>query len=268
MAFTVGLSGLISSTDTGKDLHYLINTGTRPYSATIQVTSENFDVTGFVNIPPIATDQIKGLTGWSGSFVAKYPKVSPASGHTGLVTFANGYTLGSKGFSITAAVASFDVTSGAVVPPVWMEHTPAIYSFTGSYDALVDDTTAISVGSVGAATFRLSTESTNHNELAGNIIITGANYQGSVGDLNRIQYSFVVDGNLTTDGDSSFLPVTTPGTPQELTRPDITQIVVRASGARTYSGSAFVTGWTIGSTIGSAVEGTVNFQGTGALAIG
>lgn len=268
MAATVGMTGLVSSSDTGKDLYWLINTGTDPYSANVTIAGEAFAVPAFNNTAPIATDQIAGLKSWSGSFNARFPSGGAASGHTGLVTFANGYTTLIRGWTITASIAELDTTMQATTPPTWMTYVPGLASYSGSYECLVDSATAISAPSTGAATFRISTEATNDNELAGSIVVTGVAVTGRVGDLWRVTVSFTVNGNLTTDGDSSFLEVTTAGTPLSLTTPDITAISIRTAGSRTYTGDAFVTGWTIGSRIGSAIESTVNFRGTGELTIG
>lgn len=268
MAATTGLTGLISSSDTGKDLYWLINTGTDPYSANLTISTESFDTTPFASTAPIATSMIGGLQSWNGSFGARFPAGGAASGHTGFVTFSSGYVTNCRGWSITASAQSFETTAQASTAPTWMTFTPGLYSFTGSYECLVDDTTAISAGASGSATFRLSTESSNDNELAGSIIVTGVAVAGQVGDLWRVTISFVVNGNLTTDGDSSFLEVGTPGTPDALVTPEVTAITIRAAGSRTYAGNAFLTGWTIGSRIGSSIEASVNFQGTGALTIG
>lgn len=268
MAATVGLTGLISSSDTGKPLHYLINSGTDPYTASLTINGEAFDVSAFASTAPIATAQIGGLQSWNGSFNGRFPASSAASGHTGLVTFSSGYVTLCRGWTITASVPALDVSAQASTPPTWMDYLPGLYSFTGSYECLVDDTTAISSCTSGAATFRISTESTNDNELAGTILVTGVNVNGQVGDKWSVTVSFVVNGNLTTDGDSSFFNVDSAGTPDALETPLATAISIRVAGSRTYTGSAFETGWTLTSRIGSAIEASVQFQGTGALTIG
>lgn len=268
MAFTTGLEGLLSSSDSGKDLHWLIETGTDPYSVNLNVTNESFDATAFASTAPIAMSKIGGLAAWTGQFNAKFPKTTKASGHEGLVTYANGYVLGCEAWSITATAQSFDSTSFASTPPTWREFLPGLYSFSGSFDVKIDDTTALVLPNSGDATFRLTKEATNDNVLAGNIVITGMSPQITVGGKNVARYTFDVNGNLTTDGDSSFLEVSSPGTPLELVRPEVTAITARASGSRTYSGNAFLTNWTVGASLGSPVEASASFQGTGALTIG
>lgn len=268
MAATTGLTGLISSSDTGKPLHYLINSGTDPYSAQLTIPTEVFDSTPFASTAPIAVSKISGLRSWNGSFGGRFPAGGAASGHLGNVTFASGYATNVRGFSITAAITALETTAFAGTPPTWMTFTPGLASYSGSYNALVDDTNAIVAGATGSATFRLSTESTNDNELAGTIIITNAQVTGQVGELWEVAYSFDVNGNLTTDGDSSLFNVDSAGTPDPLETPIATAITIRAAGSRTYAGDAFETGWTVNTAIGGQTDVSVNFQGTGALTIG
>ena len=268
MAPTIGLTGLISSSDTGKPLHYLINSGTDPYSATLNIAGESFDTTPFASTTPVAVNYISGLQSWSGSFGGRFPAGGAASGHLGNVTFASGYATNVRGWTITASVQAHDVTAQSGTAPTWMDYQPGLYSYSGSYECLVDDTTAISSCTSGSATFRISTESTNDNELSGSIVVTGVAVNGQVGDKWSVTVSFVVNGNLSADGDSSLFNVDSAGTPDELETPEATAISIRVSGSRVYSGDAFETGWTISSTIGSQVSVSVNFQGTGALTIG
>lgn len=268
MAPTVGLTGLISSSDTGKPLHYLINSGTDPYSASLTITGESFDSTPFASTAPVAASNIAGLQSWSGSFSGRFPAGGAASGHLGNVTFSSGYATNVRGWTITASVPALDVTAQGSTAPTWMSYLPGLYSYTGSYECLVDDTTAISACTSGSATFRISTESTNDNELSGNIVVTGVAVNGQVGDRWSVTVSFVVSGNLSTDGDSSLFEVDSAGTPDPLATPEATTINIRVDGSRDYEGDAFETGWTISSAIGSQVNVSVNFQGTGALTIG
>lgn len=262
---TIGLSGLISATGS-TDMSFLIGTSTKPYAANIDLASEVFDSTGFASTAPIAISNIPGLKSWSGGFSGKFPQASPASGHEGLVTFANGYVLGCRGWSITATVQEFENTGQASTPPTWMDYIPGLYSFSGYFDVLIDDTTALAtVGTSGAATFRLSTESTNDNELSGTIITNSRSTPIVVNDRPIVRYGFVVDGVISVDGDAPLFDVAVAGTPDPLVRPQSTAITVRANGDIDYTGNAFLTGWTVGSAIGSPVEVQATFRGTGAL---
>lgn len=262
---TVGLQGLLSAAGS-TDMSFLLGTAIKPYRANIDLAAEIFDSTGFGTTPPIAMNKIPGLKSWTGGFSGKFPKASPASGHEGLVTFSSGYVLGCHGWSITATAQSLLNTGFASTPPTWEEYLSGLYSFTGYFDVRIDDTTALSsVGTSGAATFRLTKESSNDNELAGTIITSGRGVPIEVGGQPVVRYSFEVDGNLTVDGDSPLFAVASAGTPDPLVRPASTAITLRANGDIDYTGNAFLTGWTVGAAIGSPTEVSGTFQGTGAL---
>jgi len=263
----MGLEGRLTSSTSGTDLDWLIGTAIKPSTCDISVTRESFADTGFAATPPIAVGAISGLDNWSGSFSGPFPKAAPASGHTGFVTFASGYAVNVTGWSLSASVQMERSTALADTPPTWDSFLPGLYSFTGSYDALIDGTTSIALPSTGAASFRISTEATNDNVLAGNIVITGMAPGVNVSGKNIVKYTFTVNGNMTTVGDGSFLEPASASTATALIRPELTTIVLRASGSKTYTGGAYASGWTIGAAIGSPVVASVNFQGSGALVL-
>ena len=264
MAGTIGLTGLLSSddADTSKDLYRLLNTSTDPFSASLSVTGETFDVSAFESTAPVAKDMEGGLGAWTGQFSGRYPKNAPAIGHEGLVTFANGYVLGCSGWSITMNCESYDDTAFASTPPTWRTMIPGEISATGSFDVRIDDTTPLTLLTSGAATFRMNTEATDDNELSGTIIIDTLNPTISRGARNVATYNFVFDGNVTSAGDNALFAA------GALATPDLTDIVLRAKGAIDYTGSAHWTSLTIGSQIGSPIEVSGSLQGSGALTVG
>ena len=262
---TVGLQGLLSASGS-TDMSFLIGTAINPYRANIDLAIESFDDTGFASTAPVAVSKISGVKSWTGGFSGRFPKASPASGHEGLVTYASGYVLGCHGWGITASAQSLPNTGFASTPPTWHEYLSGLYSFTGFFDVRIDDTTALaSVGTSGTATFRLSTESTNDNELSGTIITTGRSTPIEVGGVPVVRYTFDVDGNLSVDGDAPLFDVTAAGTPDPLVRPESTAITLRANGDIDYTGNAFLTGWSVNCAVGSIVDVSGTFQGTGAL---
>jgi hypothetical protein len=269
MGSTVPLNGFLSAPDTatgaidqtGFDLYHLINTSIDPSACTINGTGEAFPSTGFVSgSVPVAVDSLQGLGGWSGSFSGRYPNGAPAVGHQGLVTFANGYVLKCNAWSMTLNAESFDDTGFDTIPPTWMDFLPGQISGSGSFTCVVDDATAITMNTAGAATFRMNNESGTDNTLAGNIVITGFSPAVALGGgRNQVTYTFAVNGNITSAGDNTLFPA------GALATPDSTEIVLRASGSRTYTGFAFWTSLTIGAQVGSPITASVNFKGTGAL---
>ncbi len=271
MASTTGLTGLLSVADTstgavdqtGFDLYHLIETATDPLECTINGTGESFPSVGFeTGSVMVAKDQLQGLSAWTGSFTARYPRANPAVGHQGLVTFGNGYVVKCNGWTMTINAESYDDTGFASTPPTWREALPGQITATGSFTCAIDDTTAITLSTTGSATFRMNTESTDDNTLAGSIVITGWSPVVRQGAKNIVTYNFTVNGNLTAAGDNTLFPA------GALVTPDMTEIVLRAKGSRTYRGDAFWTSVTIGAQIGSPIQATVGFQGSGALTVG
>lgn len=266
MAFTAGLEALISAGSASTDFGYLLNTSSKPYSASVSLNSEALDITGFESTAPIAMSMTRGIAEWSGSFAGKFPQSAPASGHEGLVTFG-GYTSGMHGWSITATATEHDVTAFSTTPPAWKSFISGLYSFSGNFLTRVDTATALGGITSGAATFRTNTESSNDNTLSGNILLTSRSAPFEVNGTPVIQYDFVATGNMSFDGDNALFNVASAGTPDPMTRPEIETITIRTApgGSREMSGDAFLTSWTLGATIGSPVEVSGSFRGTGAL---
>lgn len=271
MAFQNGLQALITATGSSTDLGYFINSGSKPYQADVAVNVESFDSTGFATTPPVAMSNIGGIGDWSGSFTARFPQASPAAGQEGLVTFANGYVLGTQSWSMTATITEFDDTAFDTVPPSWRAFSPGLYSITGNWVCQYDDTTSVSspvgAGGSGAASFRMSYISAGNDNIVScsNIVVTGRSLPFVVNGKTLVQYGFVVDGILQVDGDTPFWAVSVGGTPNDITPPTVEEIVLRGASGKTHTGDAFTTGWTIGTAIGSGVEASVSFRGTGAL---
>lgn len=262
---TVGLDGLLSAAGS-TDMSFIIGTGIKPYRANIDLVIETFDNTGLANPSPVAVGKTPGVKSWTGGFSGRFPKASPASGHEGLVTYSSGYVLGCHGWGITASAQSWLNTGFAEPPPTWHEYLSGLYTFTGFFDVRIDDTTALSsVGTSGSATFRLSKESTNDNELSGTIITTSRGTPIEVGGIPVVRYTFDVDGNLSVDGDSPLFDVAVAGTPDALVRPQSTAITLTANGDIDYTGNAFLTGWSVNCAVGSIVDVSGTFRGTGAL---
>lgn len=268
MAFTTGPEGRISAAGASTDLGYLINTASKPYNASITLTAEVFDATGFASTAPISTNSIHGQNMWTGSFAGKFPQGSPASGHEGFIIFAAGYLEGAHSWTVSATAAALDHSGFASTPDTWKDFDPGLYSYSGSFLVRASDDTALGGIVSGAATFRINKESTNDNTLvASNILISNRSAPFDVNGVSVIQYDFVVDGVLSFDGDNALFDVDSAGTPDPMERPQKETITLRsdAAGNRTLSGSAFLTSWTIGATLGSPVEVSAGFQGTGAL---
>jgi hypothetical protein len=272
MAHTVGITGLVSVPDTssdsvdqtGFDLRHLLGAGTgggRPYQANLSVVVPEFDTTGFA-ASLTSMSYVGGIGSWTGSINMRFPNPTNTTGKCGNVTFANGYALRVNQWSAALAAQSFETTEFGATCPEWLTFVPGLISGTGSYAGGIDDTTAISMGASGAATFRLTDESSVDNTLAGSIFYTGINPAFNVGQLNTVGHNFRFNGAITSAGDTPLFPSGAIGIP------DITEIVVSADGSRDYTGLCFWTGVSITVPVNGLIDVSVSIQGTGPLVPG
>ena len=268
MAATIGIEGLISVPDTsggavdqtGFDLHHVLGSGVGPYSATLNESADSADTTEWASSVPVASTMTTGLKGWTMSVNGRFPGGNAKFGKCGQVTFANGYVLGSSAWAMALACGFADVTEFESSCPEYRAFLPGIISGSGSWTSLIDDTTAIAgTGDSGAAVFRLTKESSVDNTLACNIHSVQEAASIAVGSKNGVVYNYVVNGNVTAAGDS---PLFNSGA---LVRPDVTEVVLRAAGSRTYTGMAFWTSIGISVALDGLIDISLTLQGTGAI---
>lgn len=264
MAATVGLTGLLASNGSG-NTHDLITNG-GPYTATVTAQADNFDNTQFA--ASLASLQyVQGLKMWTVGFSSRF---QGKAGLDGSVTFASGYTVGCRSYTLSVQAQEFDTTAfGAAA---WKTWAPGLYQFSGSFDVDVDSTTALSdlsapSGTGAAATFKFGDETTADDTVAGNIITTQLTEVVSIGDLNRATYAFQGSGNLTFAGDNSLITAGALGIPEEIDDGGGEVLTVTASSGRTASGNAFWTNMGISCAVGGLVDITGTLRGTGALTI-
>lgn len=270
MARTNGIEGLLSAPatssgtvdQTGFDLYHLLSSGVGSFSATLNHSAAELEDTEFASTPPVALGYTTDLPDGTISFQARFPKGSPKTGAEGLITFASGYTNHANEYSIALSCSVDDGNAFAATPPTAMEHVPGVITATGSYGAAVDDTTAIEpAGTAGSATFRLDDDTTD-NTLGGSIVLTSVSPAVVVGQQNRVTHNFRFDGNVTVAGSSPPLPT------GALAKPDITEVVLRASGSRDYTVDAFWTALSFQVAFGQLIGVSGTLQCTGDLVIG
>jgi hypothetical protein len=273
MAHTVGITGLVTVPDTatgaidqtGFDLYKLLGAttgGGRPYSASLQISNPEYDITAFAGSLS-SMGYIGGINSWTGTINMRFPNPTVGSGRCGNVTFANGYALRVNQWSAALAAQLFETTEFDTTCPSWATFVPGLISGTGSYAGGIDDATAITLPAPnGAATFRLTDESSVDNTLAGNIFITGAGPNIVVNQLNNVSHNFRFNGAITAAGDTPLFPSGAIG------KPDITEIVVSADGNRDYTGFCFWTSVSITVPVQGLIDISVGIQGTGELAAG
>lgn len=258
MAKTTSLTGDISSSSTGTDLYHLIETATKPYQASLAISGAVSSALGFGDVFDAVAN---GQRSWTGSFSGRYPAATPSYGNTGLVTFASGYVTNVRSWSMSITAGVEDTSDFGD----WATAAPGVISWTGSWECIVDDTTALSgalptVGGTAAAsaTFRLKDSATD-GTLAGNILVNSVTPNFARGSPNLVTFGFSGSGTLASAGTNSLFPS------GNLDTPDIATIVLTAAAGRTYTGSAFWTNVNVTVPYNGLVDIGVSFQGTGAL---
>ena len=271
MAHTVGISGLVAVPDTdgasadqtGLELHKLLGSGSNvgglPYSHTLNITNDTHDITAFAS-GLHTMEQIGGLNSWSVDVGMRFKK---KTGICGNVTFGSGYALLVNQWGLTIATqVDTEATSFASTCPAWKEAIPLMQSWSGDYSGGLDSGTAITTPlPSGAATFRLSDETTADNTLAGSIVIAGASPSVQVGQKNTVSHSFTGNGNLTSAGDDPLFPAGVVPLPTEA------EVVFTAASGRTFTGRCFRSNVQITVPINGPIEVRATLQGTGELTV-
>lgn len=260
--FTVDATSTPGAADQSGYVLASLVTSTRPFQTQFDITEPDQDITGFASTAPtFMSYRAEGLGQWTAGFTAYYPN-TPASGHEGNITYANGYTNKSDRFTLSLSSGTpLDDTAFAATPPTWRAfQCGGLWSGTGTYRARSDSGIAFSKGTAGEATFRMSDAAVD-NTIAGAIVITGASSPIVIGGQIYYDYSFRFTGTIASAGSNTLFP------DGDLTEPEETSITIRlnAGGTRTMKGNCFITTVGISVQIGSPIEVTCALQGTGAL---
>lgn len=238
-----------------------------PAEFSLRMTNADLDTTAFVNSAnthAVAKTMIPGLRDWSGSFTG--PSVDgsgvASNGIAGSVTGAN-YSAQVQAWELDLVAAELDSTlfgtSGS-----WRTFAPGLVEWSGTYDALVDDSTAVALvdDTPVTATFQLRTS----NTWVGTIFTTSADVVSRVGELATVRYAFRGSGHLDVNGSAAIMPDNSGA----LATPVAGSLVLKTyenngTGERTLTGSAFWTRIRASVRTGEVVKATVDFRGTGAL---
>lgn len=240
-------------------LHHLVNESTKPFSVSYTVNSPAQQDTGFAStVPVVHSFRSDDLKDWSALFEAYYPKAAPVSGHLGNVTFANGTDNKVESYSLTFQQEEFDDTGMAATPPEWRDYQPGLWQINGTYRGRVDSVGAITLGTRGAATFRLST-ATLDNTIAVNITITSVSKAIQIGSQVFVDYGFQVEDQATSAGTNTLMPAGV------LTEPELTYVTIRSVGSRVESGYCFVSGLTVNVAVGQPITVSGTLRGSGEL---
>lgn len=232
----------------------------KPATFTLDTSADALDSTGYAAGALRVRSIIKGLRSWRGSFGGYL--ATPVTGMTGNISGA-GYSTNIQRWSMQFAANAIDATA-LPVSSGFRSYLPSLVSVRGTYDAIVDSSTAIkeagSSSDPAAATFTIQTS----NTLAASIITTGAQVVSRVGDLSVVRYTFEVDGDVVSVGSANVIPAAS-----TIATPVAGTMVLKAHEAgasdKTYTGSAFWTGISITVDPAAVTAIQVDFQGDGAI---
>ena len=260
MAKTVGITGLVTSWG-GTANTQLISGGNSPASFSLDISGEEADST-VLGASLVQAAYTKGMRSWSGSISAF--KKTIGIGNAGSITFSAGYTTLLRSWDVTFEADSFEssVFGSSATTASWMEHTPGLIRVSGSFEAIVDDTTAIAMPANSSEPATLTLTIASGETFAFSAFTTRAAVQVATNQLNTVGYSFRGSGNVTVAASGDKMPF---DAGSSIAIPVEGELVLQAATSRTYTGNAFWKRVNVKCSPAGLVTTDIGFQGTGAL---
>ena len=206
-------TGNLTCSAASGDLLYLFGTSLRLTTdlATLNVNANEVDITQATTSGVNMMAKINGLRDGTVDFSGIWPRTSPGSAMSALVTFASGYVQYVNAFDIEIAWPEIDITqfsgSASTGWRTWMPGGTG--SWSGSWTCKADNATAISmpsVGSAASATFKFYEDGTPDPNLSGSIGTPKMTQKVKIGDYSEVTYSFSGSGDLTQAAGAGGLP--------------------------------------------------------------
>lgn len=225
------------------------------------------DTTGFAGGAAVVRSKIPGLRGWSGSIAGFL--AAPVSGILGSVaTSGSEYVTNVRAWDMALTcdvlgdsgdATGFNPTGG------WMDKYPGLVTGSGSYEALVDHSAALTLATAaGASLSTLTFTLTTGQTLAASAIITSAEVTESVGQLNVVRYSYEITGHVTIVGSANIIPAAVAQvTP--VAGALLLKLSEQGGSDKTLSGSAFWNRIALRCTPTQPITVDIGYTGTGAL---
>lgn len=271
------VSGLVPTSWTGNNNTNLISLGVAHKEASLSIDAPSFDDTAFASGSTFRT-MYPGIRNITASMRGRWNPTN-VSNSIGL-TWSTGYTANLRRISLNIRYGVQKVTSGAGTTVDADEFLPGLYSASGTFEAFVDDTTALpksGLPTIGSATIKLIEAGTTDHTVAGTIFANRIGPTFQIGEAPVATFAFdfrsamtwtgVTDGTTGTwfhspfkywiDSASGVLGLSTVGT-----------LTLTGTGSRTYAMSAFASGISIDAQIGQEMAVSVDVQGTGDVTIG
>lgn len=260
MAAFVGINGAVTSWANNTQF---ITTGSEPIEFDINPDALEFDSTAFSALG-ISTF-IKGLPSWSGQIRMRLKTAQ--TGDTGLVSYTAGFTSILKRWSMAVEVASHESTQFGDAARTFI---PGKLSWGGDFDGYMDNNTSNPVTLPGnsnepaTGTFKLREAGATDDTLSGSIFTTRSGIQVSPDGVATVSYTYRGSGALTQSTPSAGTTVFPTGA---VAIPTAGSLVLTAESGYTFTGSAFWTRVAIEMPVNELARVTLDFQGSGALAV-
>jgi hypothetical protein len=197
-------TGNLTCTAASGDLLYLLGTSLRMTTdlATLNVNANEVDITQATTSGVNMFAKLNGLRDGTVDFSGIWPRTSPSSAMSALVTFGSGYVQYVNAFNIDITWPEIDITSftgtASTGYRTWMPGGTGMWS--GSWTCKADNATALtmpSVGAAAAATFKFYEDGATDPSLSGSIGTPKMTQKVKVGDYSEVTYSYSGSGDLT-----------------------------------------------------------------------
>lgn len=273
MAATTGIGGLLAASG-GNSTNDLID-AVSWYSATPTINSAEIETTAFASSLAFAT-YVQDLYDWNISAQGRFPGTGQAGFNCSVSqTGTDLYLDNVYGFTIDISAPVVETTDlTATAAKTFTYGGPLVGRFT--LNARVDGTNALKLPTVATAapghdlSFVIGSEDTNDdivqvNGTNGGARILSVSPNIAVGSVNDVTITGIFSGRIDIDGDNALFAVAAAGTPEAMPLPETDTVTLTMAPSRTLSGSAFYSNVSVSASVGSAIDVSATFQGTGAI---
>ena len=211
---------------------------------------------------------VAGLYSWTISAPFRFPKTSPQDGNNDSGSFITQsgsglYLTNIREWSVTIAVPWADHTTDAATKGKIMKVAGEL-SMTGSFTALVDDTTALGdLDSGDTGLFKIANETTDNDSLSAAVLLNSKTVTRARGGPTSVQYGFESNGAVQWIGDAGLFGAAATLTDIPLPTDGLERVRVTHASGKWIEGDC---GWAqvqIGRSVSGPITGSVQLQGSG-----
>lgn len=264
MAAGAGISGDVASWTNNAAL---ISSASEPVRWTMDMDSSPVETTVFGSSTGTSIGSLRSATGLITSRIS-----AAATGAGGDVTWASSlaYAIRVQQWALTISARVHDVTEmDDSSEPEWRSFVPGLVNWSGTYEGMLDDTTAITQPTIAsdttsAANITLTVDGSNS--------FVGSGFIGQISaavdptTLNSVTHNFVGAGELTKNG-TTFIAAGTVGSLSGEVGFSTGALTLQAFSGKTFVGNAFPTSITVTVPYQDIITVETAFTFTGAVTI-